>query len=275
MNKEWYKINVKQEVLKDIKHYLNSNKERAAIIEGLKKVSVRDMMDFDFINTITEIKDAKAFSQFVNNRYMYYRSEKYGQEYFWNAAASERNIGYKGDWHEYITKLLMKYCSRGDKVFFIGTADGSEIPFNSVFKYYALEQIGDSAKRISRYKVVSCFEADFEDDSFVVEGGNIMNAIVALRCLMPNTRLNRFLKFVENNLIDHGVLIVSHPMGYLDANCEYKALPDCKVSRLDFDNRLKEELIKRNNMRIVYEEETTVEYFYVIEVRYADESFIN
>ena len=65
-------------------------------------------------------------------------------------------------------------------------------------------------------KVVACYEADIEDEMFVIGEGHIMQAIVALRCLMPNTRLNHFLKFVENNLHDHGVLIVSHPMGFLD-----------------------------------------------------------
>ena len=119
---------------------------------------------------------------------------------------------------------------------------------------------------IDSSKVVACYEADFEDETFVIGEGKEMKAIVALRCLMPNTRMKHFLRFIENNLSNNGVLIVSHPMGYLDVNNEYKALPDCENTRIDFDKRLQNELLNHNNMRIIHEEETNVEYFYIIKV---------
>lgn len=266
MNREWYNIDVKREVLNDIKHFPMAAANVSKIIEALRGVSVRDMMDISFISTIEEIEDPLAFSHFVNQRYIHYRSEKYGQEGFWKAAANERTIGYNGAWHEYITNILMQYCAQGDRVLFVGTADGTEIPDNQDFEYYALEQIGNSVRNIDSSKVTDCYEADFEDETFVIGEGNTMKAIVALRCLMPNTRMNHFLKFIANNMSDNGVLIVSHPMGYLDAHDEYKALPDCEITRKDFDRRLHKELLNNNNMRIIHEEETNVEYFYIIKV---------
>lgn len=275
MNREWYNIDVKKEVLNDVQNYLMGNVIALKILESLQGVSVRDMMDISFISKIEGINKPRAFIQYVSDRYMYYRSQKYGQEGFWESAANERNIGYSGLWYEYISKLLAMYCKAGDKVLFVGTADGREIPDNSLFEYYALEQIGNSVSHIEVSKVVDYYEADFEDDTFVISDGKAMQAIVALRCLMPNTRLNRFLRFVENNLNNQGVLIVSHPMRYLDANNEYKSLPNCKKTRKDFDERLKNELLNHHNMRIIYEEETNVEYFYIIKVEYMHESIID
>lgn len=266
MNREWYNIDVKQEVLKDIKKFLMDNANISMIIEALKNVSVRDMMEISFIHTINGIEDPIAFSKYVSSRYMHYRSEKYGQEGFWEAATNERNIGYNGAWYEYITNLLMKYCVKGDKVLFVGTADGKEIPNTHEFEYFALEQIGNSVNNIDSSKVMACYEADFEDETFVIGEGKAMKAIVALRCLMPNTRINRFLNFINNNLNQNGILLVSHPMGYLDVSNVYKALPNCEIMREAFDKRLKKELLNYNNMKIIYEEETNVEYFYIIKV---------
>lgn len=266
MNREWYNIDVKQEVLDDIDNFLKDAADTPRIIETLRRVSVRDMMDISFISTIEEIKEPMAFSQFVRERYIHYRGEKYGQEGFWEAAANERIIGYNGAWYEYITNILMQYCSQGDKVLFVGTADGKEIPDNQNFEYYALEQLGNSVSNIDAGKVAGCYEADFEDETFIIGEGHTMKAIVALRCLMPNTRMNYFLKFIDNNLTDNGVLIISHPMAYLNVDNEYKALPDCETTRKNFDKRLHKELLYHNNMKIIHEEETNVEYFYIIKV---------
>lgn len=275
MNREWYKIDVKQEVLNDIKKYLVCNSNISIIIDDLKQVSVRDMMDVSFVANIEGIEDPLAFSKYVSERYIYHRSEKYGQVGFWEAASNERNIGYNGEWYEYITNMLMRYCSQGGSVLFVGTADGKEIPSNKEFNYYALEQIGNSVKRIDTKKVIACYQADFEDATFVINGGKTMEAIIALRCLMPNTRINHFFDFVENNISDNGILIVSHPIGYLDENNEYKELPNCQITRKEFDQRLNDEIIKRDNMKIILEEETNVEYFYIIKVECRNESIID
>lgn len=264
MNKEWYSIDVKKEVLKDVQTYLADNAAAAEIIEALRDVSVRDMMDISYVRTIRTIDQPDLFAKFVHERYLYYRSQKYGQEGFWEAASIERSVGYSGLWYEYISDLLKKYCKENDKVLFVGTADGREIPDNGLFEYYALEQIGNSVSHIDTDKVADLFEADFEDDSFVIGNGKQMKAIVALRCLMPNTRLNRFFGFVENNLQQNGVLVVSHPMGFMDVNNEYKPLPGCEKTLKSFDDRLKRELLAHENMSIIYEEKTSVEYFYVM-----------
>lgn len=266
MNREWYNIDVKKEVLRDIEQYLKDSKADISIIEKLKSISVRDMMDLDYIGTIPALADPIGFSKFVKERYMEYREKKYGQEGFWEAAANERNIGYKGAWYDLITDLLRRCCAVGDNVLFVGTADGREIPENNLFNYYALEQIGRSVMGIDKEKIIECYVADFEDDRFLVKDGHWMKAIVALRCLMPNTRLSRFFKFAENNLEKDGMLILSHPMGFLDVNDEYKPLPDCEELRLDFDRRLKDEMRKHDNFQVIYEEKTDVEYFYIIKV---------
>ena len=266
MNREWYNIDVKREVLNDIQVFLQESGLGSTVMNVLKNVSVRDMMDLSFITKLKAIKNPEKFSKYVSDRYMYYRGEKYGQEGFWEAASRERNIGYNGNWHEFITNLLRKYCKLGDKVLFVGTADGEEIPNNRYFKYYALEQIGTSVKNIDGSKVVERYNADFEDDSFLIGTGNEMGALIALRCLMPNTRLNRFFRFVKNNVNKHGVLIVSHPMGFLDKDNNFMALPHSIESLKEFDTRLNQTLKNFINMHVIYEEETSVEYFYVIKV---------
>lgn len=266
MNKEWYTIDVKKEVLRDIQNYLADNANATRIMELLMDVSVRDMMDVSFVKTIDVIDNPVQFAKLASESYLYHRNQKYGQEGFWESASRERSIGYSGLWYEFISDLLKKYCKADDKVLFVGTADGREIPNDRTFNYYALEQIGNSVNHIDTNKIIALFEADFEDDSFYIGDGKQMNAIVALRCLMPNTRLNRFFRFVENNLKRPGFLVVSHPMGFLNVNNEYKPLPRCERTLEDFDDRLKKELILHENVNIIYQEKTNVEYFYIMKV---------
>lgn len=266
MNREWYNIDVKKEVLKDIQVFLQNNDLDIKVIDEIRNVSVRDMMDLTFISNLEGIGNPEVFSRFVFERYLYYRGEKYGQEGFWESASSERSIGYNGAWYEYITNMLKKYCKLGEKVLFVGTADGKEIPSNQSFEYYALEQIGNSVNNIDNSKVVESFEADFEDASFVIGTGKEMNAIIALRCLMPNTRLDFFFRFVTNNLRNQGLLILSHPMGFLDKDNNFRELPDCRNTLKAFDKRLKSILANFENMHVIHEEESSVEYFYIIKV---------
>lgn len=266
MNREWYNIDVKREVLNDIRVFLQNNDLGLEVMDVLKNVSVRDMMDLDFVTKLEGIENPEVFSKYVSDRYMHYRGEKYGQAGFWESASSERNIGYKGAWYEFITNLLEKYCKLGEKVLFVGTADGKEIPNNQCFEYYALEQIGNSVNNIDSSKVVERYEADFEDDSFLIGSGKEMGALIALRCLMPNTRLEHFFRFVNNNVSKQGVLIVSHPMEFLDKNSNFMALPNSEITLKEFDTRLMQALRNFENMHVIYEEETSVEYFYVIKV---------
>lgn len=266
MNKEWYNIDVKREVLKDIQNHMADNSMVTEIIELIKDISVRNMMDISYIRMLGEIDNPEQFTEFVSERYMYYRSQKYGHEGFWKSASDERNIGYSGLWYVYISNMLKKYCRENDKVLFVGTADGREIPDDGLFEYYALEQIGNSVSHIDSGKVVKSYAADFEDDTFVIGNGKLMNAIAALRCMMPNTRIGRFLQFVENNLQHQGVLIVSHPMGFLNVDNEFMPLPEFRKKLKDFDYRLKNEILNHENMKIIYEEETNVEYFYIVKV---------
>ena len=266
MNREWYNIDVKREVLNDIQVFLQNNDFGLDVMDVLKGVSVRDMMDLDFVTKLDGIENPEAFSKYVSDRYMHYRGEKYGQEGFWESASRERSIGYNGAWYEFITNLLGKYCEFGDKVLFVGTADGKEIPNNQRFEYYALEQISNSVNSIDSSKVVESYKADFEDDSFLIGSGKEMGALIALRCLMLNTRLEHFFKFVNNNVRKQGVLIVSHPMAFLDKNSNFMALPNREITLKEFNTRLMQALRNFENMHVIYEEETRVEYFYVIKV---------
>lgn len=267
MNKEWYNIDVKKEVLREIEEYIKKNNIKYEVVKYLESVSVRDMMDIEYLKNVSGISDVNVFSDFVSKQYYKYRTLKYGQEGFWKSAASERDIGYAHKWHEYITILLSKYCNSGDNVLFVGTADGSEIPYNHKYCYYALEQIGTSIDRLDKNKVIESYKGDFEDTEFIIDNGHKMNAIVALRCLMPNTRLDKFITFIDNNICNNAVLIVSHPMGYLDNNGVYGKLPNCDKTRVDFDKRLNKVIKEMHKWNIIDEFETKVEYFYVIKVR--------
>lgn len=267
MSKEWYNIDVKKEVLESIKKYIYKMHYPISIIDSLKAVSVRDMMDIEYVLKINEIKDPEQFVEFVTEQYMYYRELKYGQEEFWTAASNERDVGYNHKWHEYITDILLDSCERKSNVLFVGTADGAEIPPNDVFNYYALEQVETSVEKIDKKKVKKKYEGDFEDDKLILEKGNNMKAIVALRCLMPNTRLQKFLKFAENNLSEGGILVLSHPLGFLDVNGKYGMLPGCEEKRREFEKRLKDALNEYPLFEIVKEMESIVEYFYVLRMR--------
>lgn len=267
MNNSWYNIKVREEVLADIEIFLKDNPNHSIIIEKISNLSVRDMMDVNYMTTIKEIADCYSFVDYVKERYYYYRNKKYGNSQFWEAASNERYIAYNGKWYEFISRMLRKYCLFGDNVLFVGTANGEEIPEDSFFNYYALEQIGNSEKAINHDKVVESYLADFEDDGFLVNGGHFMHAIVALRCLMPNTRLNYFFRFVENNLRENGVLILSHPLKFIDSYNQYMPLKDSEKLLVEFDKRLRNQLLCNTNMSIVYEENASLEYFYVVKVK--------
>lgn len=72
---------------------------------------------------------------------------------FWKLAEYERRLGYAGVWHDYITSLLKKYCPYKSNILFAGTADGSEIPADTHFRYFALDQLKSSTHKINRRKV--------------------------------------------------------------------------------------------------------------------------
>ena len=82
MNREWYNIDVKREVLNDIRVFLQNNDLGLEVMDVLKNVSVRDMMDLDFVTKLEGIENPEVFSKYVSDRYMHYRGEKYGQEGF-------------------------------------------------------------------------------------------------------------------------------------------------------------------------------------------------
>jgi len=264
MNKEWYEIDVKKEVLAEIARYMKSDSLAEAVLKKLELLSVRDMMDMEIVVKIREINNVQEFINFVSEKYLYYRTMKYGRNEFWTSAASEREIGYAGKWYQFIVELLKRYCIEKDTVLFVGTADGSEIPEDGYFSYYALEQIDESIAQISGEKVSKIISGDFEDDALIIANGNDIKAIVALRCLMPNTRMDKFMNFVGNNLKKEGTLILSHPMGYLDVNGEYKQLENSGIKRKEFEKRLNDVLQDKKEYSIIDTIETSVEYFYIL-----------
>lgn len=264
MNKEWYSIDVKANVLIDLQNYLSSKHIDEKVLKKFEMLNVREMMDMETVSAIDEIIDKKEFVDFVMEKYMYYRTLKYGQVVFWESASCERAIGYNGRWYQFVENMLKQYCEMNDDVLFVGTADGREIPDSKDFNFYALEQIGASAEKISTNKVEAVYEGDFEDSTLIIKNGNSMQAIVALRCLMPNTRIDKFMRFVENNIRYQGVVILSHPMGYIDKEGNFGPLPNCDKTRMEFEKRLKTVLSDMGYYWIVDMIETAVEYFYVL-----------
>ena len=68
MNREWYNIDVRKEVLNDIQEFLQNNDLDIKIIDKIKNVSVRDMMDLAYVSNLEGIGDSEAISRFVSDR---------------------------------------------------------------------------------------------------------------------------------------------------------------------------------------------------------------
>lgn len=270
MNKLWYDIDVKKEVLNELENYLEINGWQKSIITKFQDISVRNLMDIEYLNDISEIVNKELFARYVTELYYKYRKLKYGQRAFWNSAYEERLWGDGGCWDEYIINMINKWCMKGSNVLFVGTADGSEIPFSDYYSFYALEQIRESVKQIDEKKVQKVVLGDFEDENLIVEKEEFFPCIVALRCLMPNTRINKFLEFVEKNLSNNGCLVVSHPRSYLDKNGKIRYLADYDKKKRQFEKRLKKEIIDKKYI-IVHEAETEIEYFYILKRNKSEE----
>ena len=65
MNNSWYNIKVREEVLADIEIFLKDNPNHSIIIEKISNLSVRDMMDVNYMTTIKEIADCYSFVDYV------------------------------------------------------------------------------------------------------------------------------------------------------------------------------------------------------------------
>ena len=268
MNKAWYEIDVKKEVLEKLavaymKYHPNEHFP-VAIID----ISIRELMDTNFWRkTGCNEVASMTLATFAKEQYFAVRTAKYGQCGLWLSAHREREIGYDGKWYEFISGLLSQYCPDGSKVLFVGTADGSEIPRNNRWQYYALEQIENSLANLYAAENVKSVLGDFEDKTLLIDGGGQMTAICALRCLMPNTRLIPFLTFCRNNLVADGGLILSHPLSCLYADGSYGSLPEADRKRQEFEIRLEQALQHHDEFSLIKKFETSVEYFYIIKRR--------
>ena len=149
----------------------------------------------------------------------------------------------------------------------MGIANGAEIPNTPLFNYFALEEIESSVKSIDKTKVVDAFQGDFENPNLIINNGKRTDAIVALRCLMPNTRLEPFFDFANNNIKPNGVLILSHPLSYLDNHNGFQRLPGCEQKRIEFEERLQNALKTSYLFELIKQFGTLVEYFYILKLR--------
>ncbi len=264
MSKEWYNINVKEEILKKVKEYFIENNLNLSLFESIKDKPLKNLIDYPILEDKVE---SEKISDYIRKQYYTIRAIKYGNKDFWDSAVLERNIGYKNQWNDFIIKLLLDYCIENSDVLFVGTANGAEIPNSSLFNFYALEEIESSVQNIDKTKVVSAFQGDFENSNLIINNGKGMDAIVALRCLMPNTRLEFFLNFAKNNIKSDGVLILSHPLSYFDNQNEFQKLPNCEQKRIDFEKRLQKALNTANLFELIKHFGTVVEYFYILKLR--------
>ena len=268
MNKPWYEIDVKKEVLRKLTDAYTKYHPNEHLPVSVIDLSIRELMDANFWRkTGCNEADSATFAAFAKEQYFAVRTAKYGQCDFWASALREREIGYAGKWYEFISNLLSQYCPDSSKILFVGTADGSEIPRNKRWQYYALEQIESSLANLYTNEYVKTVLGDFEDNTLLIDGGRQMTAICALRCLMPNTRLVPFLTFCRNNLVEDGGLIFSHPLSCLYSDGSYGSLPEADRKRREFEIRLEQALQQVNEFSIINKFETSVEYFYIIKRR--------
>ena len=271
MNKQipWYSIDIRVEILASLKDYLVSKGYDSSVVDGLSSVSVRNLMDSFYLDALDVAGLDKEAAEFVSRKYYELRTRKYSCDSFLQSAAKEREIAYKGQWYSFLRNLLGRMAYKGDKVLFVGTADGNEIPADRFYRYYALEQLDGSINKLDEGKIVKKVIGDFEDDRIIIDGRNSMSVIVALRCLMPNTRLERFLQFVKVNLAYGGFVVLSHPMGCLLETGDLQRFDDAEERRLSFEDRLTQALATSGVFSVKKLEESAIEQFY--ELQYAKE----
>ena len=266
MSKEWYSFDVREMVLKETKLFCAEQGIILPIDLQLENLSTSTLMDTSFLQAHFDAYTAKLLKDFVQDRYFFYRNKKYGNPSYWCSATKERDMGYKGQWFSFVDALLNKYVYAGNKILFIGTANGAEIPDNDVYEYYALEQLSASVKQLEsdKKRICKAFIGSFEDESLIINHAKSMSSILALRCLTPNCRLNHFVSFLNNNLDDHGTLIISYPLSYLNAEGILYRLPDITDQLQVFERKIHDELVEKNGMQIIDILCSTIEKFYIL-----------
>lgn len=265
MNRDmpWYEINVKAEVISDLKRFVVERGGNADSIVAEQIGSVRDLMDVGSLSSKKTGIDPVLLAAYAKESYLRVRGAKYGQDGFWRSARQERELAYKGEWERFLVGLLGETCTDGGRVLFVGTADGSEIPRGRRFRYYALEQLERSTSQIDTSKVEAVVTGDFEDSGLKILPTEKFDAVVALRCLMPNTRLDRFIAFVGNNLWRGGHLIASHPMARLDEAGRLMALDDAVSQMADFERRFYA-VCRSNGFEMARSFPSELEQFYIV-----------
>lgn len=266
MNKgTWSNIDVKSRTIEDIsQRALQLGFDiRINLKNAMEGKSIRELSDlgspldqfFLPANIVNELKDL------AKSKYAYYRNMKYGNQEFWNCAQRERIIGYD-DWFDFVNDIINQYADDdNDAILFLGTADGWEIPARKN-KLYAVEQIESSCDELLvKRNDIKIILGDFEDDNLLIE--EKMKLIIALRCLMPNTRLGNFMKFIENNIIENGFLLISHPMKYLHGN-ELINIDDSENKLCAFRKRLSN-VVEGSKYRILKDFRTNIEHFFILQ----------
>lgn len=264
MGKDWYVIDVKEKVFKELKDEFSKYILCKANIDVLKKYSTRDLMEGKYLENIFPSNKIDECKKFVKKRFFYYRSRKYGNEDFWNASSKERDIAYQCRWHTFIRELISRYCKENGKILFVGTANGNEIPFDNRFSFYALEQLNNSVRNIDTMKCKKIICGDFEDETLLIDDSNGIDVICALRCMTPNTRIEKFLQFADRNLKKDGVIIISYPMGYLDKDNLFKPLPEAKNKLVAFTNNISRILSEKTNYTMEKGVENIAESFFFL-----------
>ncbi len=223
-------------------------------------------MDLSYLESFLDSKTAQSLRSFVQQRFYFYRSKKYGNPQYWKAAEEERTIGYEGQWSAFIEAMLDKYIHPGNKVLFVGTANGSEIPDNCKYEFYALEQLQSSTNQLesSEKRIAKIITGNFEDENLLVDHPQSISGIIALRCLTPNCRLDRFSRFVRNNLALDGIIIISYPTSFLDISGALAPLENIDEQLQTFDQKIHAVFAQEQGMKLIDCFHTNVEKFYVL-----------
>lgn len=256
---EWYEIDVKKRTLEALWPYLDAGL-RGRVWKSIDSHSVRDLMEAAFWAPHPQ---SDFLARKTAQIYYSLREAKYSTAAYWHDAVQERKIAYGNKWEDFINSLLKEYAGGQGKILFVGAANGAEVPENGNFVFHAADQLLNSVRNMDNPNIAARFVGDFEDSDFAPCGKQDYDGLVALRCLTPNARLDKFMRFGGNNLRDDGVLILSYPLAYLRSHSNLVPIEDINAQIEAFQERLTQAATEAG-FRIQDEIKTELEHFWIL-----------
>lgn len=260
----WFEINVSNNIKKVLEEFCESEKIEIEIANCLLAEDFSKLLDKDYLFEKYGNIDTNKLYEIISGVYLQSRRAKYGNENFWELAKKEREQAYNGEWHNYIYKLICNYVSLHSAVLFVGVANGYEIPKSEDFDFYALEEIDSSLENFRCENIKKKVLGSFENENIIINGKNGIDLIVALRCVLAKSNVQKFFNFARNNLRENGTVIISQPLKYLDAET-FKKVENIEKRLEIFEKQLKI-LEKTQKIEVMNVFESEIEKFYIIKL---------